>query len=105
MDVAIVYNEQGNILNDGMGTSYSWDAKNCLEKMVDDLSDRIIELKYDYRGIRDQKIVTVNGIVEKHIAQILTQILRRQLEIWDGTLGIRLVWKKSKIRIINILCL
>ena len=49
-DVSIAYDEQGNILNDGMGTTYSWDAENRLVTV--ESANSKVENGYDYRNFR-----------------------------------------------------
>ena len=48
--MAITYDKEGNILNDGMGTTYSWDAENRLVTV--ESANSKVENGYDYRNFR-----------------------------------------------------
>ena len=56
---AITYDAIGNPLNDGSWT-YEWALGRQLKKMSK--PDKEIEFKYDFNGLRTQKIVTENGV-------------------------------------------
>jgi len=57
------YDADGNMISDGTGWTFTWDAENRLKSAVN--GTRTIEFKYDYLSRRIEKKVTDSGSVTK----------------------------------------
>ncbi len=83
--ITIFYDEDGNPTTH-KNWDLTWDAENRLSTMAHQTEDIILDFKYNFRGFRIRKKVTVNGSVDKHIAYIYDgNLVSAEIDIKDGT--------------------
>lgn len=82
--ITVLYDEHGNPTTNG-DWDLIWDLEDRLTTMAHQTEDIIIEFKYDYRGFRGEKKVTMNGIVTKHIAYIYDgNLVSAEVDVRNG---------------------
>ncbi|MCM8538320.1 MAG: InlB B-repeat-containing protein [Lentisphaeraceae bacterium] len=82
--ITVEYDEDGNPETNG-DWDLTWDLENRLTKMAHQTESILIEFKYDYRGFRGEKKVTVNGVVTKNIGYLYDgNLVFAELDIRDG---------------------
>ncbi|MCM8530715.1 MAG: InlB B-repeat-containing protein, partial [Lentisphaeraceae bacterium] len=82
--IRVLYDEDGNPTTNG-DWDLTWDAEDRLSTMAHQTEDILLEFKYDYRGFRGEKKVTVNGTVTKHIGFLYDgNLVSAELDIRDG---------------------